>query len=319
MKFLKFGCLQTFILITLASYCFAKLLLEYSCFHRWNGDHTSCWHSFNQTDYCDAVEICRFYGSQLAHNQSGVRNNSTSSLWVYNATINQLLIKTSCSSMGASLNDSQYLCPLQSPTGVTILSNCSSTEKFICISAKSPVEVGLTTGKIKDFQISSSSVYYSYLEPIRYQAKFGRLHYKYLPGTATQGGWCSRSASGTEFFQVNFDRVVLVTSLTLQGVTSRQCDYWVTFFNVSYKPNAEKWIKYRNGSVDQVFIGNKDAYQTKEINFSRPFVARAIRLHPMAYGTTCKINQSRYCLRLEINVLRLKVFSNAVVRIFLLP
>lgn len=319
MKALKFDCLQILILIVSASCCIAKFYLKYSCFQRWNHDHNSCWHTFNHTDYCDAVHICRFYGSLMANNQSGVRNNPTSSLWVYNATIKQLLINVSCSSMTASMNDSQYLCPLESPTGVTMLSNCSSTEKFICTSAESPVEVGLKSGKVKDYQISSSSVYHSLREPIGYKAKFGRLHYKYLPGTATQGGWCSRRASGVEFFQVNFDRVVLVTGLVLQGVTSRQCSFWVTLFNVRYKPNAEKWVVYRNGSVDQVFVGNKDAYQTKEIHFNRSFVAQAIRLHPMAFGNTCNASRYRYCLRLEIYALHLKVFSDAMVRCFLLP
>ena len=302
------SCVDILILVLLAAYCTAKMSLDYNCFHRWKYHSSWCWHSFNATDYCDAVESCRFYGGRLTDQVSNFTQKSTSNFWVHSVTMAQL-----CTLTRTDVNVTKDICPLESPLGVKKLSNCSSSQQYICNAYQSSVEVGLKSGAIKDFQISSSSFYHSHMEPIGYKAQFGRLDYKYIAGTPTQGGWCSQNASGIEYYQVNLDKTAVVTGLALQGVTGRRCNFWVTLFNLSYRSNAEKWIIYRNGSVNHLFIGNKNAYQTKVIHLYRPFVAREIRINPMGLGNNCPISGDRYCLKLGIYVLHGKVFSDSMV------
>ena len=305
--------LKIFVLvIAIYSKCFAKSYLGYSCYKQWSYNRNWCWQRFNNTDYCDAVESCRFYGSHLAHNESELARNSTSRLWVHTK---QSLATVSCPSAGTNVRTPINVCPVRTRGGATVLSSCTSITQFLCTFVELPSEVGLKSGKMADFQISSSSTFRTQMEPIDYQARFGRLSYIYSPGTPTQGGWCSQQASGLEYFQVNFNRTEIVTGIALQGVNGRECSMWVTLFNISYKSYGNKWIKYINGSVSGIFVGNTDAIHTKQLNFSRPFAAREVRIYPVGTGKTCALIQDRYCLRLGIYTLHVKVFSDSMVRL----
>ena len=313
MEFVELCYLKIFVLvIAIYSKCFAASYLGYSCYKQWAYNRNFCWQRFNNTDYCDAVETCRFYGSHLAHNGSELARNSTSRIWVYT---NQSQKNVSCPSAGTNVRTSIIVCPVSTRRDTTVMSNCNHNVQFLCTFVELPTEVGLQSRKIADFQISSSSTFRTRMEPIDYNARFGRLNYTFSPGTATQGGWCSKQASGLEYLQVNFYRTEVLTGIALQGVNGRECSMWITLFNISYKSYVGKWTKYINDSANGIFVGNTDAVHTKQLNFSIPFAAREIRIYPVGAGSTCTMRPDRYCLRLGIYALPIKIFTDAMVRL----
>ena len=310
----NFNFFRKLIVVTLASYSVANIAQNHSCYENWNYYGSACWYRFNETDYCEAVETCGFYGNRLADNITDFIKNFSSDIWVYDTNINGLIHNLSCSSTNSDANATQS-CPITQSTGLKTFSNCTTSKKFICSSVEMPVNIGLQSGRIKDYQMSTSSFYRTELEPIAYEAKFGRLENEYMPGTATQGGWCSRSTFRDEYFEVNFGRMVLVTGFAIQGVSSRNCELWVTLLNVSFLANHGKWQMYKNGSVEQMFVVNKDAMQKNYVEFEKPFIARNLRIYPVGLENNCQESSDRYCLRLEIQSLNLNAFSDSLVSI----
>lgn len=313
MKVFGTSWLGLYLLVVVDSYGDAGALLKDSCVDGWDYDEEKCWHEFNETDYCSAIEICAFYGSYIDANVADFNGSSSNTFWRNDIT--RSLQNLSCSASSDEPHTSHDTCPIKLENGTKTQTNCNSTLRFICSSDQTLDETGIRIGTIKDNQLSSSSAYRSDSEPIAYKARFGRLENEYIPGTASEGGWCSNSASMHEYFEVDFGCVVLVTELAMQGVQSRICDHWVTLFNISYNAYLEEWTEYTNDLQNHTFIGNENAQQIRIIEFEKPFLARFLRIKPLGFADNCLISGDRYCLRLEIYGLNLKVFSDFMVRV----
>ena len=315
---MKINLHQTFgmlLVVVSISSCGARVSLEYTCIDKWKYTRGSCWHIFNEANFCDAVEICKFYGSRISTDEiySG-KVSEASKIWTYNSSLTPALRNLSCSFKGADPGSSKDLCLVRLRSGSKVSTGCDSSAKFICSTKRHPVAIGLGNWAIKDDQLSSSSDFQSKTEPIGYKAKFGRLDSRFKVGSATQGGWCSNGTSANEYLEVNLGGAMLLTGLTIQGMQGRLCGHWVTMFNVSYKPAVGKWVFYENDPTP--LTGNKNPHLKKKIPFTKPFIARSVRVNPVAFENNCKDLVHRFCLRLEIHGLSLQSFSDFPVRIY---
>lgn len=280
------------VLVIAKSQLHAAISVQYLCPQRWSARDMSCFNNFNSTDYCAALDICRFYNSHLSNSTSSSIENITERVWIYGWGVFQSRQNLSCSS-----NLSYGLvskCPIRTLIGTTDSEPCNATYKYYCISQRQPVALGLQSGVISKQQISSSSFYLSINEPIGYESQFARLGNNFTLGTATQGGWCSKTASQGEYIQVDFGKVVLLTTIATQGVKGRNCDYWTTLLNIKFKTGFGTWI-----SSTLSLSSNTDSSNTIFSHLSRPVIAKSFRIYPTSFASSCKNVTGRFCLKLE--------------------
>ena len=278
----------------------------YLCPKSWVSQQSICWKSFNESDYCGAFKTCSFYGTSLSNTTSSFVANATNVFWTYDNLFIQDTKKKSCYTRK---NSTLTFCPVTFVNGSLGTSNCSDNERYICRSESREKEIGFGNGRIKNKDLSSSTFYKSDYEPIPYRPRFARLNQPNVVGTATQGGWCSLNISGQEYFEVNFEETILVTMVAIQGVKSRGCDYWLTFFNVSYLSPLNEWIDYSDNGTAKTLAGNKNSDDIANVTFSEPFLSRKLRVLPTGSGDSCLTSGKRFCLRMEVYGINLRSFA----------
>uniref|UniRef100_A0A7N8XZD4 Coagulation factor VIII, procoagulant component n=1 Tax=Mastacembelus armatus TaxID=205130 RepID=A0A7N8XZD4_9TELE len=92
--------------------------------------------------------------------------------------------------------------------------------------------------------------------------------------------WMGRNKMS--WIQVDLQRPTLLHGVQTQGVRSKLRDNYITFFTISYSLDQDTWTTYR-GNSSRIFHGNMDSSRVKENNFSPPFVARYVRIHPLNF------------------------------------
>ncbi|KAK2563931.1 EGF-like repeat and discoidin I-like domain-containing protein 3 [Acropora cervicornis] len=147
--------------------------------------------------------------------------------------------------------------------------------------------LGVSTGLIKDSQLSASS---SYDE--RHQPYHARLN-KTVQGS--RGGWCSAFADETEFLEVNLGNKTNVSGISTQGQS--MFDNWVTKYALSYSLNGKHWFmvkdkKNGNGKL-KTFTGNKDR-NTVVTHWFPEITARHLRVLPLKWSGLTN------CMRIEL-------------------
>eukprot|EP00794_Sanderia_malayensis_P011023 gene11022-12187_t len=268
---------------------------HYMCSVNWSSNTANCWRVFNETDYCSANSICRFYGSKISTNEIATSNGVNSEFWLHDSILDNSLYNTTC----ADSNILQGVCPVLGLKDEIVHQPCNLSKKFICEKGILAKSLGMENNQVTDKQLSSSSFYQSETEPIGYKAKFARLNTEYITGTTSQGGWCSKTDLMHEYLQINLAKTVLLTKLMIQGVKGRTCSFWTTSLNLTYRNNVADWVKHagnENGSIS----GNNNANDALMLDLQPSVFASEIRIHPTGYASDCLNAPGRYCLRVEV-------------------
>ncbi|XP_044161704.1 coagulation factor VIII-like isoform X1 [Bufo gargarizans] len=153
---------------------------------------------------------------------------------------------------------------------------------YLVYDARCHQPLGLSTGKIRDSEISASGHYGSWIPSL------ARLR-----NTGSINAWSVDSVDS--WIQVDLRTPMLVHSIQTQGARQRLLSIYISQFLVFYSLNGEKWSPYQgNTSSNQmVFFGNVDASTIRENSFDPPIIARFLRLHPTHTG-------ARAGLRMEL-------------------
>ncbi|XP_055900427.1 lactadherin-like isoform X2 [Biomphalaria glabrata] len=156
---------------------------------------------------------------------------------------------------------------------LTILLTTGRCRASVC---KTNGPLGMITGAINDWQISSSSTYPNEWDNACHE-KYARL---YLPN---KFGWCAKYKSSSEWLQVDLGVGARVTGVLTQG--RGDGTEWVTRFSVSYSMDAYHWNyvtdNYNNAMV---FEGNTDSFSVKHNYLDKPIMARYIKFHTIQWN-----------------------------------
>ncbi|CAH8519996.1 unnamed protein product [Schistosoma turkestanicum] len=131
--------------------------------------------------------------------------------------------------------------------------------------------LGMISGSIADWQITSSSTYpSSWVKGC--EEKNARLF-------RTNGlAWCAKFKSSSEWLQIDLGVQALVTGIMTQG--RGDGSEWVTSFMVSYSDDAMHWKFVTDQYANQkIFEGNSDSYSVKHNYFDEPIRARYVKIH----------------------------------------
>ncbi|XP_018651917.1 putative dock [Schistosoma mansoni] len=127
--------------------------------------------------------------------------------------------------------------------------------------------LGMISGSIADWQITSSSTYpSSWVKGC--EEKNARLF-------RTNGlAWCAKFKSSSEWLQIDLGVQALMTQGRGDG------SEWVTSFMVSYSDDAMHWKFVTDQYANQkIFEGNSDSYSVKHNYFDEPIRARFVKIH----------------------------------------
>ncbi|KAG9478089.1 hypothetical protein GDO78_013212 [Eleutherodactylus coqui] len=161
--------------------------------------------------------------------------------------------------------------------------------------------LGLSTGKIRDSQISASGHYGSWMPTL------ARLR-----NTGSINAWSVDSVDA--WIQVDLLTPMLVHSIQTQGARQRLMSLYISQFLVSYSLDGQKWSPYQgNTSSNQmVFFGNVDGSTIRDNYFDPPIVARFLRIHPTHTGTRAGLRMELFGCDLTSCSLPLGMQSGAI-------
>ncbi|XP_053554885.1 coagulation factor VIII [Bombina bombina] len=160
--------------------------------------------------------------------------------------------------------------------------DCGLTALYIVYDRGCRMPLGLSSGKIKDSQISSSGYYDSWGPSLARLDNSGSIN-----------AWSVENVNS--WIQVDLLTPTLVHAVHTQGARHRLTSLYISQFVICYSLDGEFWHQYQgNASANQmVFFGNVDASTVRENVFDPPFIARYFRLHPTHTGP-------RAALRMEL-------------------
>ncbi|XP_056649352.1 discoidin, CUB and LCCL domain-containing protein 2 isoform X2 [Monodelphis domestica] len=139
--------------------------------------------------------------------------------------------------------------------------------------------LGMESGVISDFQITSSSVWMDYTEQQNsWKPEKARLK---KPGTS----WAANDMNKYQWLQIDMNKEKKITGIITTGSTMIEHNYYVSAYRILYSDDAQKWTVYREPGIEQdkVFQGNTDYYQDVRNNFIPPIIARFVRINPVQW------------------------------------
>ncbi|XP_072286009.1 coagulation factor VIII [Pyxicephalus adspersus] len=142
--------------------------------------------------------------------------------------------------------------------------------------------LGLSSGKIQNFQITASGHYGSWVP-----------HLARLENSGSINAWSVDNENS--WIQVDLLAPMLIHAIQTQGARQRLVSLYISQYIVFYSMNGEKWSQYQgNTSSNQmVFFGNVDGSSIRENHFNPPIIARFVRIQPVHTG-------ARAGLRMEL-------------------
>ncbi|XP_068712219.1 retinoschisin-like [Montipora foliosa] len=147
--------------------------------------------------------------------------------------------------------------------------------------------LGVSSGLIKDIQLTASSSYDEHHQP--YHARLNKT----VEGS--RGGWCSAFADEMEFLEINLGNRTNISGISTQGQS--MFDNWVTMYELSYSLNGKHWFmvkdKMKNGGGTRNFTGNKDM-NTVVTHWFPTITAQHLRVLPMKWSGLTN------CMRIEL-------------------
>ncbi|XP_049597125.1 venom prothrombin activator pseutarin-C non-catalytic subunit [Syngnathus scovelli] len=154
--------------------------------------------------------------------------------------------------------------------------------KLLVYDPECALPLGMKSGSIQDSQITASDHIDSW-EP-----HLARLH---------QSGYINAwmGTDSLSWIQVDLLKPTLLHGIETQGVRASLRENFIPLFVVSYSLDQETWITYQGNytKLSNKFHGNSDSSTVKQNQFSPPFVARYVRIHPDSFVR-------RPALRLEL-------------------
>jgi lactadherin len=136
--------------------------------------------------------------------------------------------------------------------------------------------LGMITGQIRDWQITSSSVYPKEWDK-DCDERYGRVYQQ------DRRGWCAKYKSASEWLQVDLGVASKVTGFLTQG--RGDGEEWVTSFMVSYSIDAFQWQYVTDMYGNQkVYEGNSDSYSVMHSYVDEPFIARFVKFHTVTWS-----------------------------------
>ena len=103
--------------------------------------------------------------------------------------------------------------------------------------------LGMENGKIRDDQITASSIYSSYYRP-----RNGRLNFKAT--TNRHGAWASGPLDLNQWLQVDFKRSTLITGISTQG--RQDANEHVTTYTISSSDDGKNFHSFKAGALLKV-------------------------------------------------------------------
>ena len=111
----------------------------------------------------------------------------------------------------------------------------------VCLSVcKDPKASGMESGKIKDSQITASSVW-----DVNHGASNARLNF-----AQKSGSWSSKSNDLNQWLQVDFKYTIAITEILTQGRGTY--GQWVKSYTLSYSHDGVKFIPYKKSGNPKV-------------------------------------------------------------------
>ncbi|XP_020820516.1 lactadherin isoform X2 [Phascolarctos cinereus] len=146
--------------------------------------------------------------------------------------------------------------------------------------------LGMEGGAIADFQISASSVHYSFLGMQRWGPELARLNAKGIVNA-----WTASNYDKNPWIQVNLLRKMRITGIMTQGASRTGSSEYLRTFKVGYSNdgNIFEYIKEPNQLRDQVFVGNIDNSGLKTNIFDPPLVTQFVRIAPVVCRRACTL------------------------------
>ncbi|KAE9421224.1 hypothetical protein Angca_004859 [Angiostrongylus cantonensis] len=154
--------------------------------------------------------------------------------------------------------------------------------------------LGLTSGKLKDDQLSASSSFDG--------DSTGPQHARARTHTGS-GAWCPLhqvNNTNKEWIQITFAKdtgdFVVLTAVEVQGRfdEGRGMEFARAFKIEYWRPNLKSWFSYRNDDGIESLLGNSDTRTAEKRVLDAPIVVRRVRIVPLS-NTTRTV-----CLRLEL-------------------
>nr|CUU99120.1 hypothetical transcript [Hymenolepis microstoma] len=146
---------------------------------------------------------------------------------------------------------------------------------------------------ITNEQITASSWFSAQTMPY-----YGRLHiseaFDYDPAIQGAGAWVARNNDDKQWIQIDLRKRTIITAVATQGRRGARefvQDYYILYSDMD-TPVQWAIVKDTLGEP-QLFDGNTDDNSVKVVNFSRPIVARYVRLNPQRW-------QGLIALRMEL-------------------
>lgn len=121
--------------------------------------------------------------------------------------------------------------------------------------------VGVQSGRIKNNQITASSMWNKYHAPY-----FGRL--KRVRRGRYMGGWSARHNNHRQWIQVDLRRIIKLTVISTQG--RKLAKQWVTRYTVSYSVDCVHFVPYKQRDRLKVWR-RRILYEVAEVTIKEHF------------------------------------------------
>ncbi|XP_030173270.1 lactadherin isoform X1 [Lynx canadensis] len=151
--------------------------------------------------------------------------------------------------------------------------------------------LGMKDNTIPDRQITASSIYRTWgLNAFSWYPFYARLDKQ-----GKFNAWTAQTNDASEWLQVDLGTKRQVTGIITQGARDFGHIQYVAAYRVAYSNNSMNWTEYRDqGALDsKIFPGNLDNNSHKKNMFEMPFLARFVRVLPVAW-------HNRITLRVEL-------------------
>ncbi|XP_068954669.1 lactadherin isoform X3 [Petaurus breviceps papuanus] len=160
-------------------------------------------------------------------------------------------------------------------------SHCQRASRSTC-----NMPLGMEGGAIADYQISASSVHYSFLGMQRWGPELARLNAKGIVNA-----WTASNYDKNPWIQVNLLRKMRITGIMTQGASRTGSSEYLRTFKVAYSDDGHifEFIQEPNQLRDQVFVGNIDNSGQKTNIFDPPLVTQFVRIAPVVCRRACTL------------------------------
>ncbi|XP_052773067.1 uncharacterized protein LOC128211948 isoform X3 [Mya arenaria] len=155
--------------------------------------------------------------------------------------------------------------------------------EFLCSDA-----LGLSTGTVLDFMMSSSSAFHAIGTGVG-RARLNQLENVY---SELAGAWVAGTVDADQWVAVDMGVPYKFTAVQIQGRSD--ADEWVTSFRIQYYANGT-WHTYKDVNNVEVFAGNSDRTTVVTHALDPAVLSNKIRVNPVTW------NAGNISMRLEFN------------------